>query len=131
MAETTFDTLATSENLQQCGLSEEQSKGIARAINGAIIGNVATKSDIESVRSEIKNLQQTTNSDIESLRSDIKSLQQTTNNDIKNLQQTTNSDIVALESRLKLWMFKALAGVAAAIVVVTKLLDYVLNSIPT
>ena len=78
-----FDTLAASEELQGCELNEAQAKGIARAINSAIIGNVATKSDIET-----------------------------------------------LESRLKLWMFKALGTVAAIIVVITKLLDYVLDKIP-
>ena len=53
-----FDTLAASEELQTAGLDEKQSKAVARVINGAIIGNVATKRDIENLRA-------TTKSDIE------------------------------------------------------------------
>ena len=50
----TFDTLAASENLQECELNETQAKGIARAINSAIVGNVATKKDLESLESSLK-----------------------------------------------------------------------------
>lgn len=96
-----FDTLAASEELRISGLDERQSKAVARIINGAITGSVATKSDIE-------NLRVTTKSEMELLRNEIKDL----------------------ENRLKLWMFKALGTVAAIIVVITKLLDYVLDKIP-
>ena len=54
MTETVYDTLTTSEELQNYELSEIQSKGIARAINGAITGNVATKGDIELVHKDIE-----------------------------------------------------------------------------
>lgn len=39
---------------------------------------------------------------------------------------STKGDLEALENRLKLWMFKALSIVAAAVVTVSKLLDYIL-----
>ena len=41
-------------------------------INGAITGNVAMKSDIDSVRSDIENLSTTTKSNLESLENRIK-----------------------------------------------------------
>ena len=106
-----FDTLAASEELQTSGFDERQSKAVVRIINGTITGSVATKSDIENLqvttKSDIENLQVTTKSEIELLKNEIKDL----------------------ENRLKLWMFKALGTVAAAIVVITKLLDYVLDKI--
>jgi hypothetical protein len=85
-----FDTLTAAEKLQNGGLSDDQSKAIAHVIGDAITGNVATKSDIELLKNEIKDL----------------------------------------ENRLKLWMFKALGTVAAVIVVITKLLDYVFDKVP-
>ena len=75
-----FDTLAASEELQTAGLDEKQSKAVARVINGAITGNVAMKSDIDSVRS-----------------------------DIENLSTTTKSNLESLENRLKLWIVSAIA----------------------
>ena len=115
-----FDTLTAAEKLQNGGLSDDQSKAIAHVIGDAISGNVATKSDIENVRESIEHLRESTRSDIENLRV-------ATKGDIEVLK----IDIEALESRLKLWMFKALGTVAAVIVVVTKILDYVLDKIPT
>ena len=96
-----FDTLTAAEKLQNGGLSDDQSKAIAHVIGDAITGNVATKSDIENLRVGTKG-------DIELLKNEIKDL----------------------ENRLKLWMFKALGTVAAVIVVITKLLDYVFDKIP-
>ena len=96
-----FDTLTAAEKLQNGGLSDDQSKAIAHVIGDAITGNVATKSDIENLRVGTKG-------DIELLKNEIKDL----------------------ENRLKLWMFKALGTVAAVIVVITKLLDYVFDKVP-
>ena len=50
-----FDTLAASEELQTGGLDENQSKAVARVINGAVTGNVATKDDLEKLRLQIRN----------------------------------------------------------------------------
>lgn len=50
-----FDTLRTSKELQACGLGAAESEGIATAINGAIVGNLATKTDIELLEEKIEN----------------------------------------------------------------------------
>ena len=49
-----FDTLTASEQLQEAGIGEKESKGTAHVKNGAITGNVATKDDLEKFSSDMK-----------------------------------------------------------------------------
>ena len=112
-----FDTLTAAEKLQNGGFSEDQSKAIAHVLGDAITGNVATKSDIASLRSDIENLRETTKGDIENLR-------ETTKADLNNLGNTLRAEMKTLKSELKLWMVSAIAiGIG-----LLKALDYLLPS---
>ena len=73
---------------------DDQAEALVQVINGAITGNVATKSDIE-------NLQVSTKSDIDSVRSDIENLREITKVDIENLQASTKSEIELLREEIK------------------------------
>ena len=110
-----FDTLTAAEKLQNGGLSDDQSKAIAHVIGDAITGNVATKSDIDSVRS-----------DIDSVRSDVENLRETTKADLNNLGNTLRAEMKTLKSELKLWIVSAIAiGIG-----LIKALDYLLPGAP-
>lgn len=67
-----FNTLEAARKLQEAGCSQKMAEEMASQINGAISGNVATKSDIELVQS-----------DIELLRKDIEHL--ATKEEVKDL----------------------------------------------
>ena len=58
MTTTTFDTLQASKNLQNSGFGQDQAEAIAQAIHNGQ-GDLATKSDIASVRSDVENLKWT------------------------------------------------------------------------
>ena len=49
-----FDTLTATEDLQTGGFDESQSKSLAKVIKTAVVGNVATKGDLDSLRQELK-----------------------------------------------------------------------------
>ena len=53
-----FDTLKASKDLQASGIAPEHSESIAEVINGAILGNVATKHDVDLIRKDIEVLKQ-------------------------------------------------------------------------
>ena len=80
-------------------------EAVVSQINGAVSGNVATKSDIELVQSEIERLRVATKSDIERLgastKSDIERLEASTKSDIERLKASTKSDIERLEASTK------------------------------
>ncbi len=58
MSTTSFDTLQASKDLQSHGFEQEQAEAIAQVVrNGQ--GELATKYDIDSVRSDIENVKWT------------------------------------------------------------------------
>ena len=71
-----FNTLEAARKLQDAGCDPKLAEELASQINGAISGNVATKSDIER-------LEASTKSDIELVRKDIERL--ATREEVKDL----------------------------------------------
>ena len=65
MSNLAFDTLGTSKKLEAAGMERKQAEAVAIAI-AEREGNLATKSNFDSLRSEVK-------SDINSLRTEVKS----------------------------------------------------------
>ena len=72
MSTTSFDTLQASKDLQSHGFEQEQAEAIAQVVrNGQ--GELATKYDIDSVRSDVDSVR----SDVDSVRSDIENVKWT------------------------------------------------------
>ena len=49
-----FDSLTTARVLQSKGFSAEQAEGIAEQMNQLLIQHIATKGDLDALRSELK-----------------------------------------------------------------------------
>ena len=64
-----FDTLKASQRLREAGFEEEQADAVVDLLAGGVWESVATKSDIELLRSDTK-------SDIELLRAEVRALEQ-------------------------------------------------------
>ena len=83
-----FDTLLYSEKLQKVGVSKEQAKVQAETLKEIIDDNLATKRDLEEVKTELKR-------DIESLRIELKK-------DIEMLRVESKKDLETTKSELAL-----------------------------
>lgn len=70
-----FNTLEAARKLQEAGCSQKMAEEMASQINGAISGNVATKSDIELVRKDIEHL--VTKEEVKDLMIEIQKLMNT------------------------------------------------------
>ena len=57
MAILTLDTLEFVTTLKKAGMAEKQAKAIVAGLQSASIENMATKSDVTEVRTEIANLE--------------------------------------------------------------------------
>ncbi len=111
-----FDTHRFVKNLTAHGFTEEQAEALATEQVAMLNSNLATETDIERFRLEIKK-------DIENLRlateADLKRFQLETRKDIENLRLATEAKLEAVKSELLKWMFGAMiaqTGVIAAII---------------
>ena len=93
----TFDTLKFVETLKESGFNEPQAKGMAVAIQEV------QKSNLDELA---------TKGDVREIKSDIKELEQSTKRDFKELEQSTKRDLAEQELRLIKWVVgSALASV--------------------
>ena len=53
MAQAAFDTIAEVQRLRDSGLEQAQAEAITRAIHAGVTGGVATKADLDLVRTEL------------------------------------------------------------------------------
>ncbi|MCC0808037.1 DUF1640 domain-containing protein [Methylobacterium sp. W2] len=102
MTAVAFDTLKFARSLREkAKLSSEQAEGLADAFTELFQGDIATKSDVGSVKIDIEALGLSTRADVESLRlssqADIKALRLSTQADIEALRLSTRADIEALK----------------------------------
>ena len=102
MTAVAFDTLKFARSLREkAKLSSEQAEGLADAFTELFQGDIATKSDIGSVKVDIETLGVSMRADVESLRlstqADIKALRVSTQADIEALRLSTRADIEALK----------------------------------
>ncbi len=103
-----FDTHSAYQQLREGDrFSDDQAEVLVQLVNGAITGNLATKSDIASLKNDIDNLRDSTKSDMDSMRRDV------------------TNEMKLQEHRIKLWIVSAI-GVGVGLV---KALDYLLPSI--
>ena len=94
MTAVAFDTLKFARALRdKAKLSPEQAEGLADALVDVFDGNIATKADIQVVRSDIEALKIQTRADIEALRL-------TTQADIDGLRLETKADIEAVKGAI-------------------------------
>ena len=68
-----FDTHKAVKDLQEAGFDEAQAEAVVTIVGAAIIGNVATKQDINDLRSKIQDIRANgaTKQDVSDLRSEI------------------------------------------------------------
>ena len=90
-----FDTLKASKDLQASGIAPEHSESIAEVINGAILGNVASKHDADLIRRDIEALKDdvsTLKDDVTTLKGDVSTLK----DDVRDLK----SDVKVVDAKI-------------------------------
>ena len=116
MSRVAFDTLRVSEILKGAGVADEVAAAIVASIGVALGDGVATKSDIEALKTATK-------SDIEALKTatkaDIDDLKASTKSDIETAIGTVKSELRAEISALEARIYRHMWFMAAGIVVVT------------
>jgi len=98
MAEIAFDTMAAVRRLRDTGLEERQAEAITATVRDGITGGVATKSDIDTLRTATKadfNTFRTTT------KADFNTFRTTTKADFNTFRAATKSDIDAF--RAEIW----------------------------
>lgn len=88
------DRMTLAHALEEGGMARGAAEHIATEIYDAIHDNVATKSDIESLRAA-------TQSDIAAVRSDIEALRVSTKGEIESLRVATKSDIAGVRADMR------------------------------
>ncbi|EAY56428.1 MAG: uncharacterized protein C75L2_00340002 [Leptospirillum sp. Group II 'C75'] len=93
----TFDTLAVATELKQAGFSQEQAEALARAWSHVASGDLAAKSDVVAVRTELVQAEFRLKEEIASLRSELKADIAATKADIADVRK----ELVQVEARLE------------------------------
>ena len=83
-----FDTLKAAQELRKTGFEDRQAEAVVETISKAVSETVATKADLQLVRSEMA-----TNADLHLLRSDVELLRS---------EMATNADLHLLRSDVEL-----------------------------
>ena len=76
---------------------DEQAEALVQLVNGAITGNVATKSDIDSLCNELKN-------DIDSLRNEVKNDIDLLREETKTFKSELRGDMARFRLHVILWV---------------------------
>ena len=100
-----FDTLEATKAFQEAGFEQKQAEVIVQQINGAIIGNVATKADIEqlgaSTKADIKRLEASTRGVLERRQDKLHAEIVLVCNEPLNLKTYLDTKFEALEAEFK------------------------------
>ena len=98
-----IEVIGTAQVLKDAGVEPVQAEAIAKVVV-AKRDDLATKSDIAKLKTDIEALRVSTKSDIEALRvstkSDIEALRVSTKSDISSLRAELKSDIAELKSEI-------------------------------
>ena len=86
MSATTFDTLTYAKKLREAGFTEQQAEAQAEALKAVVDDNLATKRDIELVRSDPKESELRRNHEIALVRSDLKELEARITHEMKHME---------------------------------------------
>ena len=105
MATLTFDKLAYVDRLQAAGMGEREARALAEGLDQALREEVATKSDIAAVRTDLAGVRAELKADISALRTelaaDIAGVRTELKADISELRTELKTDISALKTELK------------------------------
>ena len=96
-----FDTHAAVKKLQQAGFTEQQAEAQTALLMDVIVGEVATKLDVENVRTELKHDIEAVRLDIENVRADLKRDIEAVKLDIENVRAELKRDIETLRAESK------------------------------
>ncbi len=97
MSALAFDTHAAVKRLQQAGFTEQQAEAQTALLMDVIVGEVATKRDIETVRLDIENVRADLKRDIEAVKLDIENVRAELKRDI----EAVKLDIENVRAELK------------------------------
>ncbi len=95
-----IEVIGTAQVLKDAGVEPVQAEAIAKVVV-AKRDDLATKSDIAKLKTDIEALRVGTKSDIAELKTDIEALRVSTKSDIEALRVSTKSDISSLRAELK------------------------------
>ena len=90
-ATVTFDTLKAAQELRKTGFEDRQAEAVVTTINKAVSETVATKADLQLVRSEMA-----TKADLQLLRSEVGTLK----SEFEMLRQSIDDKLDALENKI-------------------------------
>ncbi len=130
-----IDTLTTARTLERRGFTKDQAEGLTEVIRAAVNENVATKSDLGEVKSELKadiaSLRAEVKADIAELRAEFGGLRAEVKADIANLRTgfgtlrtEVKTEIANLKTEIanqKVWMFGAMIVVGGFAITIDKL----------
>ena len=121
MTAVAFDTLRFVRTLREkAKMSSEQAEGLADVVAEAIQGDLATKTDIAMVRTDIEALRLSTKTDIEALRlstkTDNEALRLSTKADLREAELRLEARIEATKTEIIKWMIGSIGFQALVIV---------------
>ncbi len=142
MASLLFDTHKAVKDLQEAGFDEAQAEAVVSTLGTAIVGNVATKQDVNDIRSEIQDIRANvaTKQDVNDIRSEIQDIRANaaTKQDVNDIRSeiqdiranaatkqevsSLRSEMHAMELRITLRMGGLIAAGVALIIALDKLL---------
>ena len=116
-----FDTHKAVKELQEAGFDEAQAEAVVATVGTAIIGNVATKHDVDALGSELRSEIQATNQEVSSLRSEIQT-NVATKQEVSDMRSDLRSEMQAMELRITLRMGGLIAAGIGLMIALDKLL---------
>lgn len=109
-----FNTLEAAKRLQEAGCNQKVAEEMVSQINGAISGTVATKSDIELLRQELK-------SDIQLLRTEIEHLDASTSANLDRATSDLRTELKSDLTNLLKWIVGVVFGATGLLFAALKL----------
>ena len=97
-----FDTLKAAQELRKTGFEDRQAEAVVETISKAVSETVATKADLQLVRSEMatKADLQLLRSEVGTLRSESEMLRQSVDSRFDTLEKSLRQDMAAQENRI-------------------------------
>ncbi len=147
MSSPAFDTLKAAKALRAAGFNDNQAEAVIATVGDAVGGNIATKADLQELRTatqaglqrlkaDFQELRTATQADLQRLKADFQELRTATQADLQRLKAdfqelrtATQADLQALELRIThkfeslykhLWAMSV--GIVTAVVALMKLL---------
>ena len=110
-----FDTLAYAEKLKAAGIPNPQARAHAEGLLTLVEQNLATKTDIELLRRDMKELET-------GLRRDMKELETGLRRDIKELEIGLRHELKEIESRMTMRLGGLIVAGVGALAVLMRIL---------